>query len=375
LCKNNKSFKNQNMITYGLLAVPTPGTTTQTQTNVPLTRRDLKLTIRPTGANVTEKLLFMNMQNTEVETEFRYPMKNGRVNGLKFRVEDGEWQLMTVEEKVKATEKYDTAVRSGNQATLGSQLSDDVFSIKIGRLQPYEMVWVEINLYSELDWTDCYSYRHQMTMFPPYVMDTDSVSNYESRAPKFSDGGDLPYGIFISYRFENTNPFTVDIVADDIQRDLKSTDDNTLDIPRTTLSGKTDITVHMHPSEMVPNVHFTENDSHFYLQFSCGHNQNKLGDAVVVKSSEVEDEQLHKVLSQYEVVESPESFALDVVKPEDKKYVFVVDGSGSMSGACIQNASQALRIAIKQLPQIIHVMDAMVTQLRVYDTIQKEIMM
>lgn len=323
------------MQTYGLLS---------NNTSVPLARREIQITLRPTGANICEKLLFMNMQKNDIETEFRYPMKKGRVNGLRFRVEDGDWQLMTVEEKVKAENKYNEAVTSGNQAALGSQLNDDVFSIKVGRLQPFELIWIEVNLYSELDWTDCYSYRHQMTMFPPYIMDEASISNYESKAPKFSEG-ELPYGIFTSFRFENTNPFTVDIVSDEIQKDLKSGENNTLDIPRTKISGTTDITVQMYPSQLIPSVNFTENDNYLYLQFSCGHNMNNIGVASVV-ADKMDDEQLKNVLAQYEVIENHSE-----TKPEDKKYVFVVDGSGSMGGSCIENASQALRIAIKQLPQ------------------------
>ena len=100
------------MIIYGLI--------TTTKKTVPLTRRDIQFTLRPTGVNITEKLLFMNTQKEDIETEFRYPMKKGRVNGLRFRVEDGDWQIMTVEEKIKAETTYNNAVSSGHQAVLGS---------------------------------------------------------------------------------------------------------------------------------------------------------------------------------------------------------------------------------------------------------------
>lgn len=347
-------------MTYGLLYVPVPGPeapqTTETKP-VPLTRRDVSIVVRPTGANVTEKLLFMNTQNNDVETEFRYPMKRGRVNGLRFRVEDDDWMTMNVEEKLEATKKYHEAVSSGNQAVLGSQLSDDVFSIKVGRLRPHEMVWIEVNLFSELDWADCYAYRHQLTMVPPYLMQDEDMTQYQSKAPKFSSGDDLPYGIYLNIRCEDVNPFTVDVVADDIQQDLKSNEGNIVELKRVKLTGKKDIRIEMHPTVMKPSVNMTQGDEHFYYQVSFGHNANDLGSAKLV-ATEVTDEHLKDVLSDYELVETEtegkttSSSRVSVhVKPEEKRYVFVVDGSGSMSGSAIDNARTALKIAIKQLPQ------------------------
>lgn len=337
------------MHTYGLLYVPS-GTTTTNQT-VPLTRRDINITMRPTGSVVSEKMLFMNQENKELETEFRYPMKKCRINGLRFRVEDGEWQMMNVEEKMKAETTYQTAIHSGNQAVLGSQVSDDVFSIKIGRLLPYEMIWIEVNMISELDWSNCYSYRHQMTMFPPYIMDADTIKQYESKAPKFSSDETLPYGIFVSIRAEDTCPFTFDMISDTIQKDLKSNSDNILEIPRTKITGKTDITLRMTPSEIKPSVHVSETETELYYQISYGHKPNDLGMANISVSDDnlKTDKQLTNILSQYEVVDNSNQES-NTIKPEDKKYAFIVDGSGSMSGEAIQNASQALKIAIKQLP-------------------------
>lgn len=341
---------------YGLCCI-TPATDAKT---VPLVRTDVNITVRPTGASVVKKLLFMNNSNEEVETEFRYPKEKGHVNGLRYRVEDGEWLSMNVEEKLEAEKKYHEAVSSGHQAAVGSQLSDNVFSIKIGRLRPYEMVWIEVNYFCELEWTDCYEYRHQLTMVPPYLMQDEDVKQYTSKAPKFNNGAELPYGVFMTIRCEYTAPFKVNVVADEIQEDIQSKE-NVVEIPRTSVTGKKDIYVQMYPTEMKPCVNITETDTHYYYQVSFSHSENDLGDATLV-AEQVEDEQLKRVLDGYEVVEttstagavettSDTKLVKTYAKPEEKHYAFVVDGSGSMNGSAIKNSRSVLKIAIKQLPQ------------------------
>lgn len=338
---------------YGLI-VPVSQTETK---HVPLTRRDISIVIRPTGASITEKLLFFNTQKNDVETEFRYPMKKGRVNGLRFKVEDGEWMSMNVEEKLSASKQYHNAVSTGKQAVLGSQLSDDVFSIKIGRLRTHEMIWIEVNMYCELDWANCYAYRHQLTMVPPYIMEDDVKANYQSKAPKFNNGTELPYGIFMNIKCEDISPFTIDVIGDNIMSDIKSNESNVVELTRVKLTGNKDIHIQMHPSEMKPSVHVTETDEYYYYQMGLGHSNTDLGPATLIKSIS-EDEQLKRVLADYELVESDiDTSNVDTpkintyVKSSDKYYVFVIDGSGSMAGDAITNARTALKIAIKQLPQ------------------------
>ena len=55
------------MYRYGLIVIPITGsiqTPSETE-SVPLTRRDIQITMRSTGVNITEKLLFMNMQKKD----------------------------------------------------------------------------------------------------------------------------------------------------------------------------------------------------------------------------------------------------------------------------------------------------------------------
>lgn len=315
-------------------------------TVVPLVRRSIDLVVRQDGVHGKESLFFMNQTNESINTEFKFPSKRCRVHNLRFKTDDGNWKCMIVEEKLKAQATYDHAVSSGNQAVIAKQSTTDVFSIEIGRLQPYQMVTVELNYIAELDWIGSYTYRHQLTGFPHYIPTETFDEKCQEKMLKLTSNK-LPYGVFLSVTFEDTQHFTAEVITDQIFKDLKSDESFRVNVPRTLLSGNKDITVKMTPTQSIPSVFSTETDTHMYFQVCCGHTPADLGVAKMIADKTQVDAQLKQMLDEYETGDDLQLNA----HPVDKHYTFVVDGSGSMSGTRIENAKKALKLAVKQLPE------------------------
>jgi hypothetical protein len=329
---------------YGLYNISSLSTTQNTKSiSVPLVRRNISLNMSPIGVHITEELLFVNNSTEDIETEFKYPSKGCRIYGLRFKIEDEPWNVMTVEEKTDAEKKYKQAVSSGHQAALGSQLSDSVFSIKIGRLSSHEMVKIETNLFSELDWADCYAYTHKITSFSPYE-NSKTVLETVSKKPVMTTDK-LPYGVYVNVQCSDNSPFKVDMVCDEVMTDMKSNDKNVFEKNRLQIKGDSDINIRMYPTKMEPVLGLTQTDDTYYFQVSAGHTPNSMGILKPIKVNDA-DTQLQEILKSYDTLDSEST--PDVLNL--KNYVFVVDGSGSMKGQCITNATKALKIAIKQLP-------------------------
>jgi hypothetical protein len=143
----------------------------------------------------------------------------------------------------------------------------------------------------------------------------------------------------------DNSPFKVDIVCDEVMTDMDSNDKNVFEKNRLQIKGNSDINIRMYSTKMVPVVGLTQTDDTYYFQVSVGHSPNCMGLLKPIKLKDA-DPQLQEMLKSYDTMDSD----ADSAGPNLKNYVFVVDGSGSMTGNCIDNAAKALKIAIKQLP-------------------------
>lgn len=365
--------------TYGLVEVlPSANNYSQPRKQVPMVRREINMTMRQNGVKCVEKLFFMNNQDNDITTEFKFPSKRCRITNLRFKVDDGEWLMMQVEEKETAQKIHDTAISSGHQSVLAKQDSADIFSIEIGRLQAYQFAVVEFTYLVELEWTGFYLHRHQLTIFSHYSPSGSDLVRYNDMIPKMT-GTDLPYGVFMTVSFEDNQPFTADILCDDVKVGLESDENHKLVHPRCKLSGHKDIILKMYPKQLTPQVYMMEKDNDVYYQVCFAHDASHLGKSQLVtkKDDNTVSRQLQQVLSEYELVSDLEDVK-EVIEVNENgeetskqtseetgeqtlesktsvpRYVFMIDGSGSMHSERIENALASTKVAIKQLPQGAH---------------------
>ena len=154
--------------------------------HLPMVRRDINLTVRSNGIHAKEEFVFLNKSDKSITTTFKFPSERCRVHGLRFKVDNDEWKVMKVEEKVKAQATHDHAMASGHQSVIAKTVDKDIFSIEIGRLESYQIAIVELHYLAELDWIGFYSHRHQLTSSPAYIMDTESLAKCQEKMPKLT---------------------------------------------------------------------------------------------------------------------------------------------------------------------------------------------
>lgn len=338
-------------------------TTTHTTSNlsttskrVPMVRREINLTVQQNGVEANEKFYFLNTENEDITTRFRFPSQKCRIFGLKYKVDDGDWTIMRVEEAHKAEQTHKTAIQAGHQSVLAKNISGNIFSVEIGRLQSYEMAVIQLSYLTEMDWVGHFQHRHQLTMFPPYVPTGVSLEKYQEKLPKFSESSELPYGVFMTILFQDNNPFTADVMADTPSTGLTSDKDHQITYPRTKLDGNRDVTVKMYPTDMSTSVYSFQKGDTMYYQLNMSHRLDNIGMAELVRQKDEESRKLNKVLSEYDVVDTeelttePTNETTTETTTTSQNTVFIVDGSGSMGGSRIDNARQATKLAIKQLP-------------------------
>ncbi|HQM41843.1 MAG TPA: VIT domain-containing protein, partial [Candidatus Fermentibacter daniensis] len=105
---------------------------------VPLKGVSIDVRIRGAAVLTTVSQRFRNDEQSPIEALYSFPLEeNGSVCG--FEVEIGARRIKgRVEEREKAFEIYDEAMKKGDSAFLLDQNRPDIFSVSVGRLLPGE---------------------------------------------------------------------------------------------------------------------------------------------------------------------------------------------------------------------------------------------
>lgn len=295
---------------------------------VPLIYRMIHTQISDYSAVVTEKLLYCNKRKDDVEAEFRFPSKNYSLFNVSYQIGTDPKIMMKVEDKKSAEQKYDDAVSSGHQAYLASNVEDKVYSIKIGRLKEDEPVTIEFSYYSELDISEkSLNFRVPITLIPPYVAKDKEDEFDPKKLPVFSFDG-LPYGVYFSAFVNQSDDFDLNVYGLHSSGKPAKIDVNS---PPTTqfyssaiaqghIDGDRDLSFRIVPKNPIKSScqFYTDNDGDQYLQTTfCNYPKPSL--------EKQNPQKAHR-------------------------FIFVIDGSGSMGGESIQHAKQAAKLALQELP-------------------------
>ena len=319
---------NQIMKNYGICIIPKKGEEEKAKAIenvvIPLLSRTIKTTMNDYSTIVTESLLYCNKKDEEVEAEFRFPSKNYSLFNVSYQIGSEAPIIMKVEDKDTAQKKYDDALSQGNQAFLASNVENKIYSIKIGRLRKDEPVTLQFSYYSEIDISEkSLNFRVPITLIPPYVSLEELPEFDPKKLPLFSFKG-LSYGIHFSANIERSDGFDISIYGlDRAVKQLSSTNNenkHSIVIPETQIDGSRDISLRIVPNNPI------KSNCQFYTDYNG-------------------EQYLQTTFCNYEPKELAEPD-----KEKVKRFVFIIDGSGSMHGESIKHAKQAAKLALQELP-------------------------
>ena len=308
----------------------------------PMLNTDVDLQV--TGMIVRAKVIqqFQNPGADWVEGSYLFPLpENAAVDHLRLRV--GERVIEgEIKEKEQAKRIYNNAKREGKRASLLSQQRPNLFTVAVANIGPHETVRVEIEYQDKVHLDNGeFSLRFPMTVTPRYIPGTPLID--ATGRPQFSGSGTTPNTDAVPdasqitpavSRFgENTNPINI---AVDLEPGFAVAALESLYHPVRRESGG--------------------NGNHRVFLDSTRHDANR---DFVLRWRAAADAQ--PTVGFYTQQWRGEHYAMLMLTPPmeqgeardghsvPRDLVFVIDTSGSMGGASIRQAKQALVMAIERL--------------------------
>jgi len=283
---------------------------------VPLVGVVARAEIRDYACRLVLSQRFRNDEDRPIEAVYKFPLDEGSAV-CAFEVEiDGRRIVGRVEEREKAFETYDEALAAGHGAYLLDEERPDVFTASVGNLPPGREAVLRITTVSELPLEgDSIRFTLPTTIAPRYAPAEDRKGVGESEAERVSPPYALqvPYGLTLEVDVETSAPV----------RSVESPS---------------------HP------VAVTIEDGRATIRLS--EREAALDRDVVLKITLAETHQPRALVER--TADGP-AYALLSFRPRleakasPAEVVFLVDRSGSMQGASILEARNALQLALRSL--------------------------
>lgn len=295
------------MIIIGLVDI-------STNTKVPLYSRQLSTIINDFDAIVTERQLYVNIENKNIETNFVFPSSNRSIFNVRYRIDDQEWVNMIIKEKEEAQKDYDVATHDGLQAFI-AKVEKDMYVINIGRMQKNEYVSIEFSYHMFLDINKTtLTFRLPVTLIPPY----HSTSTTDVPImPAFVS--DLPYGVNFTGIIKRSSIFTASMYEKDVKHFPESSE---LVIDKIILAGDKDVVIQITPKNgITSSCNVFKKDGKHYIQ---------------------------AIFANFSSMYAPETKeTIETVKT--KRFIVIGDGSGSMCDRPIEQSKKAMKLFMQGL--------------------------
>ena len=301
-------------------------------------------------ARVNIRQRFRNPSDVWMEGVYIFPLpEQSAVDQLVMHIGERRIEGQILEKKA-AEKVYREAAEAGRHASLLSSARPNVFSTSLANIGPGEEIVIEIEYQDRVRFDDgAYSYRFPLVVAPRYTPDRPIAfvivppSPREGRWPELQPI-DVPAGMPAQTRMRDIfgpvrhpdegtiNPVSLAVILDaGIAISDLSAPNHAISITR---DGDTGAIIALQAGSIPA-------DQDFVLNWSPANGQNP----GVGLFSERADDAVHLVTT---VLPPQEVDASIVQKPRD--IVLILDKSGSMHGAAIAQAKQAIRLAIARLP-------------------------
>ena len=297
----------------------------ETRLELPLRKTRVTGEISGFVARVTVQQFFSNSTDRRIEAIYKFPLPaNAAVHESTIRIGD-RLVVAEINEREKARKKYEKAKSKGKRASLLEQERPNLFTQSVANIGPGEEIVVAIRYVQELPYDDgAYTFSFPMTVGPRYVPgsaighqgtgsspDTDRVPDASRVTPPI-----LPPALRSGHEIE----LSVKVDAGFSIRDIASpSHDVFLDWESASVALAT-----LTPGDRIPNKDFV-------LTYST------LGEHIeTTLLTHRRGEEGYFLM----MVQPPSDFGSEQAVP--KELVFVVDCSGSMSGAPIAAARRLM---------------------------------
>ena len=285
--------------------------------SVPLTGVRIDVVARGTASAVTVAQRYVNREEVPVEAVYSFPLEEGAAV-FGFEAVIGEKRVVgRIAEKEKAFEEYDQAMADGHGAYLLDQDRANLFTASVGNLLPGQQAVITVRYVAPLErHGDQVRLKVPTTVAPRYIPEAQLRSmdpaEFDHLNPPTVPGG-VPYGLALRVEYDGA-------------REVLGVECPSHPV-KVGIAGRT-ATVELSGAEV-------QLDRDVVVSFT-------LADAGPTAAQVVCDDQGDYVV------------ALDVVPPATEKRepveaVFLVDRSGSMSGSSIEQARNALLLALGSL--------------------------
>jgi len=270
----------------------------------------------------TVEQTFVNLEPRAIEAVYTFPLPDGAaVCGFEVFTADRVLTGM-IEEADRATEKYEDAISEGHGAFTVEQDRPDVFTVRVGNLKPQQAATIRLKYVCPLERVDrAIRVTFPTTIAPRYASGTatDPVD-----AAMDADALNPPHVLFVPYGLS----LDVDIA---LGRELKEVTSPSHAITVSQAKGeKARVTLRGGLTEMDREIVLLlglQNDPEPQVQVAPGKN----GESYLA------------------VTFVPEFDVDELLEPAPSETVFVLDCSGSMQGASIEQAMTALELCMRSL--------------------------
>ena len=289
---------------------------------VPLVGIDVQADINGRGAKVKISQRFRNTEKKPIEAVYKFPLpENAAVCGFRALI-DNRIIEGRIEEKEKAFELYDKALADGHKAQLMDEERPNIFTLSIGNIKPGSSVIIEITYITLLD-----AHSTEVRFYLP----TTISPRFTPKSQKDDNG--IPVGDIVNPPFAFHVPYglTINVNVHD-RKAIASIESPSHTINTRFNSDDAVVTFSAEQAAM---------DRDFVLTITYG--KDFANRAYVSRDH---DETFIQVdLTPDETAEAGKTDNA----PQGREIVFLLDCSGSMKGASIEEARKALEILIRAL--------------------------
>ena len=296
---------------------------------------EVKINVSGILARTRVSQRFQNNSKDWVEGIYVFPLpENAAVDHLRMRIGDRIIEGQ-VKERKEAKKQFQEAARSGKKATLFEQERSNVFTTSLTNIAPGESITIEIAYQNTLDYRDgAVSLRFPLVVAPRYIPGQEHTEN--NMAPALNQGPTVtdahrvsPLIIDESEQRRNPVNLSINIDAGFAIQTIQSTNHNIK---------KNKLDEHRYKVHLVSD--YVPADRDFEVTWRSAPDAMPRSAVYTEKKGE----------KYYSLMTLFPPTAPNVDTPRlSRDVVFVVDTSGSMHGASLDQAKSALKLAVQRL--------------------------
>ena len=296
---------------------------------------DVKINVSGILARTTVSQQFQNNSKDWVEGIYVFPLpENAAVDQLRMRIGDRiiEGQI---KEREEAKKQFQEAARSGKKATLIEQERSNVFTTSLTNIAPGESITIEIAYQNTLDYRDgAVSLRFPLVVAPRYIPgqehNENTMTSTVNQGPSVTDAQKIsPLIIDESEKKRNPVNLSIKLDAGFAIKTIHSTNH---------AIKKNKINEHQYKVNLVSNNVPADRD----FEVTWRSAPDAMPRSAVY--TEQKGDKYYSLITLF----PPTDPNADIPRlPRD--IVFVVDTSGSMHGASLDQAKSALKLAVQRL--------------------------